>query len=130
MRRSLWPGSEDADFEMAPRQAESEFVVFVFDRADGRLGGFAEVGSRKYAEGCSTSSVAYLEGIWVDHDLRRHGVASDLVRQAESWAKARGFEEIASDSLLENGESEAFHSATGFSEVERIICFRRSLRPR
>ena len=117
MRRSLFPDSGDADLDDLSRYAESEFVVLVFDRANGSLGGLADVGSRKYAEGCSTSLVAYLEGIWVDPDIRRN-----------SWARNRGFQELASDSLLENTESEAFHLATGFTEVERIVCYRRELK--
>ena len=128
MRRSLFPVSGDADLDDLSRYAESEFVVLVFDRANGSLGGLADVGSRKYAEGCSTSPVACLEGIWVDPDIRRTGVASDLLHHAESWARNRGFQELASDSLLENTESEAFHLATGFTEVERIVCYRRELK--
>ncbi len=93
----------------------------------GGLGGFAEIGLRTYAEGCASSPVAYLEGIWIDADARRSGFAWDLVREAEAWARSTGLSEFASDCDIENHVSEAFHLASGFEEVVRSICFRRDL---
>ncbi len=102
-------------------------TVLVADLGNRRLGGFAELGSRKYAEGCATSPVAYLEGIWVDPDARRQGVARELIRGAEEWARGRGSTELASDCEIDNLTSESLHRAVGFEEVERIVCFRRHL---
>jgi len=99
------------------------------DRNEGGLAGFAEVALRKFADGCRTSPVAYLEGIWVDPDLRRSGAAAALVREAENWARSRGLSEFASDCDVENHASQSFHSATGFEEVQRSVCFRRDLSP-
>ena len=48
--------------------------VFVVDRSKGKLGGFLEAGIRKYAEGCDTSPVGYIEGWYVDEDLRDQGI--------------------------------------------------------
>ena len=36
--------------------------------------------------------------------------------------------EIASDAVLENADGIAAHLALGYEEVERVVCFRRSLR--
>src|SRR5690606_11794453 len=44
-------------------------AVFVADRGDGRLAGFAEIGLRSYAEGCLSTPVAFLEGWYVDPDV-------------------------------------------------------------
>jgi hypothetical protein len=38
-----------------------------------------------------------------------------------------GHHEIASDSELENADAIAAHRALGYEEVERVVCFRRSL---
>jgi aminoglycoside 6'-N-acetyltransferase I len=46
---------------------------------------------------------------------------------AEQWARGRGFTDLASDALLENGLSHAAHQALGFEVVERIVVFRKSL---
>lgn len=67
------------------------------------------------------------EGIWIDTDSRRSGVASELVRGGEAWARSLGLTEFASDCDIENHVSEAFHRAAEFEEVERHICWRRDL---
>ena len=59
---------------------------------------------------------------------RQRGVAGRLVAEVERWAKARGCMELASDTQLENGESQLAHKALGFRETERIVCFAKSLR--
>jgi hypothetical protein len=41
--------------------------------------------------------VAYLEGWYVDRDVRRHGIGAALVHAAEAWARERGYRELASD---------------------------------
>lgn len=38
-----------------------------------------------------------------------------------------GQQEIASDSEIDNVEGHAAHRALGYEEVERVVCFRRSL---
>lgn len=103
-------------------------AVLVADRGDGLLAGFVEIGSRNYAEGCETTPVAYLEGWYVDPDVRRAGLGSSLFRAAETWARHHGFTEIASDTELGNEVSLQAHLALGFDEVERQICFRKRLR--
>jgi GNAT superfamily N-acetyltransferase len=81
--------------------ARTDAAVLVAERADrGRLAGFTEVGTRLYAEGCDTSPVAYLEGWYVDRDVRRHGIGAALARAAEVWAREHGYRELASDALL------------------------------
>lgn len=103
-------------------------AVLVADRGDGSLAGFVELGSRRYAEGCTTTPVAYLEGWYVDPDVRRTGLGARLLEAAEAWAKANGFSEIASDTELGNERSLEAHLALGFEEVERQICFKKRLR--
>ena len=103
-------------------------AVIVADRGDGNLAGFAEIGARNYAEGCASTPVAYLEGWWVDADVRRTGLGARLVAAAEAWALANDFEEMASDTELNNAVSLQAHLAIGFEEVERHICFRKRLR--
>lgn len=102
-------------------------AVLVADRGDGSLAGFVEIGSRNYADGCKTSPVAYLEGWYVDPDVRRNGLGAQLLEAAETWALSHGFSEMASDTELGNGISLQAHLALGFDEVERQICFRKSL---
>jgi aminoglycoside 6'-N-acetyltransferase I len=107
--------------------ARPDAIVLVAVRVGGGLAGFAEVGSRPFADGCDTSPVAYLEGWYVDADVRRQGVGAALVRAAEEWARRQGYRELASDALLENLASQRAHEALGFGEVERAVRYRKAL---
>ncbi|HEX6994945.1 MAG TPA: GNAT family N-acetyltransferase [Gammaproteobacteria bacterium] len=131
MRSILYPDSapEEIDEWLDSEQGTLlvGVAVFVVDRGDGRLAGFVEIGLRNYAEGCVTTPVAFIEGWYVDPDVRRRGLGARLVEAAESWARARGLEEIASDTTLDNAVSVRAHLALGFEEVERQICFRKTL---
>ena len=130
MRAALWPDEPRTALAdgMPEWLARPDTVVLVAERSDaGGLAGFAEVGTRPYADGCDTSPVAYLEGWYVDADVRRRGVGAALVRAAEGWARARGLREFASDALLDNVTSHRAHEAVGFAEVERAVRYRKAL---
>ena len=130
MRRALFPSltAGDEAQDAAEWLARNDAVVLVAQRAEsGGLAGFAEVGARAYADGCETSPVAYLEGWYVEPDVRRQGVGAALVRAAEAWARARGYRELASDALLDNLPSQEAHVAVGFGEVERSVKYRKAL---
>ena len=53
--------------------------------------------------------------------------AAAQLAACEAWAKRMGCREFASDCLLENEDSLRFHSAVGFRQVNRIICFAKKL---
>jgi GNAT superfamily N-acetyltransferase len=86
-----------------------------------------ERGSRDYAEGCLTSPVGYIEGWWVDPDVRGQGLGALLISAAENWARSRGYTEIASDADLNNAISQLAHRALGYEETQRIVCYRKQL---
>ena len=130
MRRALWPEiAADAEAaDAADWLARADAVVLVVERPDGGwLAGFAELATRPYVDGCDTSPVAYLEGWYVDPDVRRAGIGAALVRAGEGWARQHGYRELASDALLENAVSQRAHRALGFTEVERVVRYRKSL---
>jgi aminoglycoside 6'-N-acetyltransferase I len=131
MRDILWPGFR-ADHERETQwfftEPHASLATFVLDRSDGRLGGFIELAERPYAEGCTSSPVAYIEGWYVDSDLRRKGLGTALVRACEEWARNHGFKEIASDTDIANDISISAHKALGYEEEARIVCFRKALR--
>jgi aminoglycoside 6'-N-acetyltransferase I len=51
-----------------------------------------------------------------------------LLESAEATARSLGRREIASDAEMENSDGIAAHLALGFEEIERVVCFRKSLR--
>jgi len=130
LRDTLWPNNRrDHALEIAAflRQPPKAAACFVAEGADGSVIGFAEVGLRGYAEGCRTSPVGYLEGIFVMPEGRGARVGAALVGAVEDWARSQGCTEMASDRELHNEASGAFHEALGYEEVERIVCFRKDL---
>jgi aminoglycoside 6'-N-acetyltransferase I len=125
MREALWPDCSDADNDSW--FARDDATTFLATRDDGSLCGFVEVGSRPYAEGCESSPVGYVEGWWVAPDMRCQGVGRALLHAAEDWARSRGYTEMGSDALIDNSGSHAAHGRCGYSEVERLVMFRKSL---
>ena len=125
MRSALWPDQTEAD--MVAWLARSDAAVLVADRSRGSLCGFAEVGERSYADGCVTSPVAYLEGWYVDPDVRRQSIGAQLVRAVEEWARARHYRELASDTQLDNLVSQAAHQRLGFEEAGRGVLYKKTL---
>jgi putative acetyltransferase len=102
-------------------------AVFVAVRPGGGLCGFLEASIRPYAEGCATWPVGYVEGWYVDADVRHQGIGRRLVAAAERWAAAQGCGEIASDAHPENTASLAAHQALGFEESSQAVHLRKRL---
>ena len=128
MRHALWPeGSlEDHARDIARVLGSDDEWAFVAMR-DGEPAGFAEIAIRKYANGCASQPVPFLEGIWVEPRFRRSGIGQRLVAYVEQFVRAKGFREIGSDALLDNRDSHAAHAAWGFAETERVVYFRKVL---
>ena len=129
MGLALFPeqSAEEAAHGMREWLARDDAAVFITERADGTACGYVEVGSRRYADGCDTSPVGYVEAWYVDPDARRQGYGRALLVAAEDWARARGYREMASDTQLDNDMSRQAHARIGYEEVDRIIQFRKPL---
>jgi aminoglycoside 6'-N-acetyltransferase I len=125
MRTSLWPDQTDSD--MAAWLLRPDTVVFVAECTPAALCGFVEVGERSSADGCDSSPVAYIEGWYVDEGARRQHIGARLIEAAESWARARGYSELASDTQIDNATSQAAHQRLGFHETDRCVLYRKAL---
>ncbi len=130
MRKALWPQHDPDELRAAvaavPSAPDRE-AVFVAEREGGGLCGLVEASVRPRAEGCITENVGYLEGWYVDADMRRLGVGKELVRRAESWARSHGCLEMASDTTQLYPESPMAHRALGYEEVKHSIHFKKNL---
>jgi aminoglycoside 6'-N-acetyltransferase I len=129
MRLALWPDhtAEDLSAEMENLLAAETVAVFVAGRPGTGLGGFVEAGTRPYAEDCETSPVGYIEGWYVDPDLRQQGVGGRLIGAAEDWARGLGLQEMASDTWIWNETSIQAHLSLGYCEAERLVTFCKKL---
>jgi aminoglycoside 6'-N-acetyltransferase I len=130
MRVALWPESSSAELAEEARTFFDEtdpVAVLVSPRLEGGLCGFIELSIRPWTEGCRSRGVGYIEGWYVDPDVRQMGVGCDLVRAGEEWARSRGCTEMASDAVIDNAVSIAAHGALGYEQVERVVRFRKDL---
>jgi aminoglycoside 6'-N-acetyltransferase I len=129
MRKALW---EDCPDEQQVREmgeileSDSEEVFFA-ERPGGGLCGFVEAAIRPWAIGAEARPVGFVEGWYVDEDLRRQGVGRALVGAAEAWARSRGCRQMASDAELWNDVSHEAHGRLGYHEVARLVLYKKDL---
>ena len=130
MREALWPGggSEHSN-DIARLLVDAGKTANFIARDDNSVAlGFAEASLRHdYVEGCKTSPVAFLEGIFVRQEARGRGVARALVQAVEEWGRVCGCTEFASDAATDNFASHSMHAALGFEETRRVVYFRKLL---
>jgi aminoglycoside 6'-N-acetyltransferase I len=128
MRAALWPkhSVESHLADLKNQISNPRFQGFVAEDG-GVLIGFAEAAVRDFANGCDAKPVAFLEGVWVAEHSRRSGVGQQLVGAVEAWALSQGLKELASDTEISNAGSVQAHSAWGFKEKERTVCFCKKL---
>src|SRR5919112_5265686 len=86
LRDALWPGAP-LDHEAETREyfarRSDTLLVFVADTG-GRIAAFLEMDFRKYAPGCQSSPVPFIEGRYVEPAQRGRGVGRALVEAAEA----------------------------------------------
>ncbi|MBO0947045.1 aminoglycoside 6'-N-acetyltransferase [Fibrella forsythiae] len=130
LARELWPDYEtdemtDALTGIQQSPIESAFLL----RNDQKLAiGFINLSLRyDYVPGATKRPVAYVEGVFVRADFRQQGYGRQLILHAEEWARYQGCSELASDVLLDNVASQAFHRHVGFDEAERVVSFIKSV---
>lgn len=132
MRFALWPWDSPAEHAAAAKadylSGSPDRAAFIVRDDAGSPVAFAEAALRRdYVEGCNTSPVAFLEGIYVAPAARLQGLARQLSDTVAAWGRARGANEFASNALIDNTASHAFHAALGFAETERVVFFRKEL---
>ncbi len=129
MRRILWEDCPDAHQvkEVDEILKSEEETALLAERPGGGLCGFLEVSLRSKADGCDSTPVGYIEGWYVDEEVRRQGVGRALVEAAEAWARSKGCRQMASDAELWNAVSHRAHEAIGYLETARLVLFKKDI---
>jgi aminoglycoside 6'-N-acetyltransferase I len=129
LRVTLWPMS-DAQNRAEVNELLHDRAWAVFAARDyASIVGFVELSIRKYADGATSSPVAFIEGWFVTPEYRVRGIGRELVNAGELWARDRGCAEIASDVLADNAVGLAAHARLGYRETERRVSFVKALDP-
>lgn len=126
---ALWPHhAEDLRPSFEASLASPKEHALISRTTDAEAVGFANLSLRSdYVPGTRSSPAGYLAGIYVAPEHRRRGVARLLVDASERWARSQGCTDFASDALLDNVESHAFHRALGFRETQRTVFFAKAI---
>src|SRR4051794_20234738 len=129
MRRALWDDCPDDQQvrEMREILASDTEAVFFAERPGGGLCGFVEAAIRPWAIGCEARPVGYVEGWYVDEDVRRRGVGRTLVVAAEEWARSKGCRQMTSDAELWTAVTPQPHGRLGYEETARLVLFKKAL---
>lgn len=126
MGRKLWSDYGDAEFRDQFDQicsADNARIEVALDSTEKAIG-FAMFTIRSdYVEGAEKTPTGYLEGIYVEPEFRKLGVAKRFVQIGEEWLKENGCTQIGSDTWLTARESRAFHKSIGFWEEDELVHF-------
>ena len=131
MRAALWPDASIANHhdDIADLLARGgDHIAFIALDERGDAIAFAEAALRRdYVNGCDTSPVVFVEGLYVTPEARRQRIASRLIDAVAGWGQAMGCAEMASDADIAHLASHDFHRAAGFVETERVVYFRKAI---
>lgn len=130
LAQQLWTDYEPEEMRdalMAIQKSPIE-AAYLLRTTDRLAIGFINLSLRyDYVPGATRKPVAYVEGVFVRADFQQQGFGKKLIEHAEDWARQQGCAELASDVLLDNIASHAFHKQVGFEEVDRVVSFIKSV---
>lgn len=127
LRDAVYTGLDRAfhqhEMEIYSRDPDKTCLVACTD--EGTVCGIVELSQRNVVDGCLTSPVGYIEGIYVEPACRGQGMARLLIEHAVAWCRGRGCRELATDAELDDEAAQRFHRHMGFEETYRIVEFRK-----
>ena len=126
MAKKLWKDFDRKDLEQLLMQTieSKKYRILIAKNQDKRCVAFSIFSIRSdYVEGAVKSPTGYLEGIFVDSEFRKTGIAREFLRLGESWCKEKGCSQMGSDTWLTDIESRKFHKKVGFREEEEVVHF-------
>ncbi|MEQ8518441.1 MAG: GNAT family N-acetyltransferase [Cytophagales bacterium] len=102
--------------------------IWIAKDQNSNYAGFAVFSIRQdYVEGAKSSPTGYLEGIFVEENFRKKGIAKAIMKRGESWCKEMACSQIGSDTWLSDAESRQFHKKVGFWEEDELVHFLKDL---
>ena len=125
-RTALYGSLRDKYHQIEMKQIlESDiwWCYFVVNES-GSVLGLVELSARNIVDGCLSSPVAYLEGLYLKPRFQNKGIGKEIIKLVLNWCKKHGFSELATDTELANTGAQKFYKTVGFEEVDRVVSFR------
>lgn len=98
------------------------FCYFLTDDKKQHIG-MIEMSSRNIVDGCLSSPVAYIEGLYIEEQHQGQGIGKQVIDTLHIWCRKKGFTEIAADTELDNVNAQKYFNAVGFKETYRVVEF-------
>ena len=132
MRQELYhsTGDPSPDEEMRNIHTSDDWHCWFITDVDGEVIGLAEISIRNIVDGCLTSPVPYLEGLFIMPGHRALGLGTVVMQMLMDWAVGQGYQEFATDAELENNRAQKFYEKLAFEEVDRVVVYRRWIKER
>ena len=129
MALKLWPDFEQKELrQLLKETTQSNTKAVWIAKANDHYAGFSIFSIRTdYVEGAEKSPTGYLEGIFVEPNFRKNGIANSFVQLGQQWCKEHGCTQMGSDTWLNNTESREFHKRMGFREEEELVHFLKNI---
>lgn len=112
--------------EMNLIAVDEDRIVYILYN-DEKAIGMLELALRNFVDGCLSSPVAYLEGIYLIPAYQHKGISSIMMDKVKEWAKNNQCTELASDAEIDNEASHQFHKKVGFEETYRVVEYKMKL---
>ena len=132
MRQKLYHaiGDPSCDEEMRNVHTSNDWNCWFITDLDGEVIGLVEVSIRNIVDGCLTSPVPYLEGLFIMPDHRALGLGTAVMEMLIDWAAGKGYQEFATDTELKNSRAQEFYEKLAFEEVDKVVVYRRWIKER
>jgi GNAT superfamily N-acetyltransferase len=104
--------------------ADSAHALFVAETAGGHIGGWLHVFGYHVVESDPRAEVA---GLVVDAARRGSGIGRLLMRQAEDWAREKGYTTVTLRSNIVRHQAHAFYQRIGYKIPKTQHVFRKEL---
>ncbi|HEC19599.1 MAG TPA: GNAT family N-acetyltransferase [Gammaproteobacteria bacterium] len=126
MREGVYSSLDDEfhELEMKKIFLSDDWFCYFLASENSRILGLAELSSRNIVDGCLSTPVAYLEGLYIKKEYRGIGLGREAIGAIKDWCKEKGFAELGVDTELVNLKAQEFFKAVGFHETYRIVQFR------
>ncbi len=99
-------------------------AVLVAEDGGGRVLGWIHVCGRRFLE---SDPIAEVFGLVVDAGTRRQGIGRALLREAEKWARGRGYSTMRIRSNMKRIDAKPFYEGMGYQVIKSQYVFQRTL---